>query len=167
MVAFTLIVGIIGTSLGLLRAEQQREVAEEAKQRAVEQRTEAIAARDAADRAANQSQRQTALMTLQRGLTLCEQGDVTRGVLWLGRALESAHQAGADDVEQDCRFNLDAWSCQLPRLKFVLPHGDVVWATALSTDRQVIASGCNDGKLHVWNSATGEPLAPPRQLNTP
>ena len=92
----TLIVGVIGTSLGLLQAQQQR--------------AEALTVRDAADRAARQTQRQSAATTLQRALALCEQGEIARGVLWLGRSLELAHHAGADDVDQDCRWNLDAWT---------------------------------------------------------
>jgi eukaryotic-like serine/threonine-protein kinase len=42
--------------------------------------------------------------------------------------------------------------------RFSLPHPQEVWAVDLSPDGQRIASGCNDGKLRVWNTATRQPL---------
>ncbi len=146
-VVAALIAGVIGTSLGLLQAQRQQ--------------AEAVTARNDADRAARQTQRELAAATLQRALSLCEQGLIARGVLWLGRGLELAHRAGADDVEQDCRWNLAAWTSQLHQLQFVLPHPDAVLAVALSADGQIVASGCKDGKLRLWKCATGEPLAGP------
>ncbi len=147
-----LLVGIIGTSLGLFQARQQR--------------ADAVTARDAANRATQQIGHQLAATTLQRALALCEQGEITRGVLWLGRSLELAHQAGAEDVEQDCRWNLDAWTRQLHHLQLILPHPDAVRAVALSPDGQTVASGCKDGKLRLWNTATGEMLGEPLEYKS-
>ena len=78
-VVTALLVGIIGTSLGLLQAQRQRT-------EAVMARDDAVTARDLANRATQQTQHQLATTTLQRALALCEQGEITRGVLWLGRA---------------------------------------------------------------------------------
>ena len=43
--------------------------------------------------------------------------------------------------------------------RFSLPHSKEVWATDYSPDGQRIASGCDDGKLRVWDAATGHLLA--------
>jgi WD40 repeat protein len=146
-VALTLVAGIVVSSRFALVAEAKR--------------VEAVAARNDADRAVLQTRRQLATATLERALALCEQGSLARGVLWLGRGLQLAHEAGADDVEQDCRWNLAAWTCQFHHLQFVLPHPEAVLAVALSADGQTVASGCKDGKLRLWKIATGESLAAP------
>src|SRR5262249_22085154 len=52
-----------------------------------------------------QAERLSASLALERGLTLLEQGDVTRGMLLLGRSLQIA-PAGATDLHHVIRSNL-------------------------------------------------------------
>jgi WD40 repeat protein/serine/threonine protein kinase len=43
--------------------------------------------------------------------------------------------------------------------RFSLPHPQEVWSVSYSRDGQRLASGCADGKLRVWDSATGRLLS--------
>jgi serine/threonine protein kinase/WD40 repeat protein/tetratricopeptide (TPR) repeat protein len=67
-------------------------------------------------------QAQVSLSTflLDRGLALCEQGEVDLGLLWLARALGQAPE-DAGDLQRVIRVNLAAWSRQTHHLRAVLP----------------------------------------------
>ncbi len=57
-------------------------------------------------------------LTLDQGLTLCEEGNPAAGMLWLARSLEMVPD-GADDFDRTIRASLGAWSRRLPPA----PHG--------------------------------------------
>jgi serine/threonine protein kinase len=69
------------------------------------------AEQNAADEAAarRQVERLSAGFTLDRGVALCESGDVRRGLLWLARALEVADRADDPALAEVARLNLAAW----------------------------------------------------------
>ncbi len=157
MVALSVLVGLSTAIWSLVQEKRARQRAEFAERDQAHLRQQAEAARDTVGRATRETQYQLAATSFQRALLLCEQGEVPAGVLSLGRALELAHEAKAADVEQDCRWNLDAWARHLSQLTLVLPHPDQVLAVALSPDDRVIASGCKDGAVRFWDAATGEP----------
>jgi WD40 repeat protein len=62
-----------------------------------------------------ESQRISARLALDRGLLLCEQGDVARGLLWLARGLE-IDPADAAGLHRAFRANLGSWYRQLTSL---------------------------------------------------
>jgi WD40 repeat protein len=109
--------------------------------------------------------RESSRLALERGLNLCEKGDVAPGCLWLARALDFAEQAGPDAPDAPCiRANLGAWSRQLCPLKAVLPHRGLVRAALFSPDGKWVVTGGDDRVAQLWDDAgrpAGEPLAHP------
>ena len=97
---------------------------------------------------------------LDRGLTLCEQGDIGSGMLWLARGLQTA-PAEAADLQWAIRTNLAGWSRQLHQLKAVLQHQGPVLAVAYNPDGQTVWTGSEDGTARRWQAATGKPVGPP------
>jgi WD40 repeat protein/tetratricopeptide (TPR) repeat protein len=108
------------------------------------------------------AERETARLRYERGLALCEQGQVGRGLLWLAHSLKPATGAGAADLEQAARFNLESWRRELPELLAVMPHPAKYTAiTALSPDGQTLATGGDDGAVRFWDTGTGTPKGAP------
>ncbi|HWG41537.1 MAG TPA: protein kinase [Gemmataceae bacterium] len=101
--------------------------------------------------------RQAAVSTLERALQICEHGEAGRGLLWLARGLAIAEQADAPELVDAYRWNLGAWSRQVHSLEQVMLHPDEVYAAVWSPDGKTIATGCNDGKVRLWHSTTGQP----------
>jgi WD40 repeat protein/serine/threonine protein kinase len=98
---------------------------------------------------------------LDRGLILCEQGEVGRGMLWLSRGLEWAPD-DAVDLRRVLRANLSAWSGRLGwRPRAAVEHGGKVWDMAFSPDGGVFATGGRDGMVRFWDTATGKPVGVP------
>jgi eukaryotic-like serine/threonine-protein kinase len=103
-----------------------------------------------------ESRRQTAILTLQQGLTLCEQGDVARGLLRMAQALESAQLIESPELEDVVRWNLGTWARDLHQFVNDLPHPDLLDALAASPDGRVLATGCRDGAVRFWDPRSGE-----------
>lgn len=120
----------------------------------------ANAARRLADEAHLGERRLNFTMAFDRGLTLCEQGQVGSGLLWLTRALDLAPPAEAA-MERVIRANLSAWRRELHTLEGIFPHDAGVVAAAFSPDGKVIVSGSSDGVIHRWDRRTGERLGEP------
>jgi WD40 repeat protein/serine/threonine protein kinase len=130
----------------------------------------------------DESRRLSASLAQDRGQALCELGDVSRGVLWLGRSLELASLVDAPELRRSIRSSLDAWSHEVHPLRAFLAHeADVsasapsrdgalarhfldidvdehrvraVSAIALSPDGTVAATGASDGSVRLWDMAT-------------
>ncbi len=98
---------------------------------------------------------------LERALRLCKQGQVNQGLLWLTRGLETAHSAGATDLEQVFRWELGAWSQEGRRLQQTLPHPNGVRALAFSPDGSRLLTGSVDQFCRVWDSVRGELIGVP------
>jgi WD40 repeat protein/tRNA A-37 threonylcarbamoyl transferase component Bud32 len=97
-------------------------------------------------------------LALERGLSLCEQGDVAGGMLWLSHSLEIA-PAQDTDLQRDIRANLAAWGRQVHPLRAVLPHPGYVRAAAFSPDGQFVLTGSFDRTARLWQTNTGKLLA--------
>lgn len=97
---------------------------------------------------------------LDRGLILCDQGDIGTGMLWLARSLQTA-PAEAADLQWAIRVNLTGWSRQLHHLKAVLQHQGPVLAVAYSPDGQTVWTGSEDGTARRWQGDTGTPMGLP------
>jgi WD40 repeat protein len=106
------------------------------------------------------AERYRAQLALERGMTLCEQGDVGRGMLWLSHSLEIAPAQDAD-LQQEIRANLAGWGRQVHPLRAVLPHPGLVRTVAFSPDGQVFLTACWDNTARLWKTSTGEPLGQP------
>ncbi len=132
-VLLVLLLGLAGTSYGLVAATNARE-------RAV---------------------RLNFRMALDRGLHLCDDGHVAHGLLWLARALELCPEDDPASARV-VRANLNAWRRELNALEAVFPHDAPVTAVAFSPDGRRLATGSEDRTAQIWdletNEAVGEPL---------
>jgi len=134
-----LILGLAGTSLGLLQAK----VAE----------ADAVAAREA-------ERHMTFRMSVDRGLSLCEQGSVGHGMLWLARALEKS-PPGVTAMQNVIRANLNAWRTELNSIEMIYPHDGTVICVAFDPTGRVLATGSGDDTAQLWNVQTGERIRGP------
>jgi WD40 repeat protein len=96
-------------------------------------------------------------LALERGLTLCEQGDVAGGVLWLSHSLEIAPAQDAD-LQRDIRANLAGWGRQVHPLRGILPHAGIVRGVAFSPDGKLVLTGSYDKTARLWRTSTGKPV---------
>jgi WD40 repeat protein len=106
------------------------------------------------------AERYRAQLALERGLTLCEQGDVGRGMLCLTQSLAIAPAQDAD-LRTEIRANLAGWRGQVHPLRAVLSHPDFVRAVAFSPDGQLFLTACWDNTARLWKTSTGEPVGQP------
>src|SRR5262249_11350183 len=116
---------------------------------------------DQARSSLRQSRRQEADLTLQRGLSLCEQGETNRGMLWLARALEIAIQAEDADLERIIRLNLGGWHTRARALRSVWQPPSAVRAVAFSPDGKTVLIGNTNSNAQLWDLATATPVGPP------
>jgi WD40 repeat protein len=102
---------------------------------------EAQAERASADRAAAEA-------ALEQALTLGDQGDPARALLWLADALRHASAAGATDLEEAVRYNLAAWERRVLPLTAVLARpGEPL---TFSPDGRFLAVRAENG-LELWD----------------
>jgi WD40 repeat protein len=130
--------------------------------------------------ALDESRQRAASLAQDRGQALCEQGDMSRGVLWLGRSLELARLVDAPELRRSIRSSLDAWCREVHPLRAMLVHEADVSAIApgpvdalgapdpgrrrpglcdaiaLSPDGALAAAGWADGVVGLWDTATGK-----------
>jgi WD40 repeat protein len=111
--------------------------------------------------------RLSAGMTITEGVTLCEKGQVGRGLLRLVRALELAQRAGDADLEYDARCNLAGWAPFFVRRRALLPHADWVAGLAFSPDGTLALTGSRDRTARLWDLATGQPRGEPLRHRYP
>jgi WD40 repeat protein len=134
------------------------------------------------------AERQSVELVCDRGLALCEQGEVATGLLWLARSLEIGERSGgSEDLRRDIRVNLAMWSRELHPVQQVLEHHAGNEALALvETDPDKAPKGnpgpynlgqralvfrpdgsalltCKNRSCSLWNTATGQPLGPALQ----
>jgi WD40 repeat protein len=105
-------------------------------------------------------QRQSAEILLDRGLSLCDQGDPARGLLWMARALRMA--PGKDQVLQSViRSNLASWRSQVIPLRALNATQQALCSQIVfSPDRKlVLTAGGWGGQLR--NTADGRPIGKP------
>ncbi len=150
------------TEDALQGAETQRALVAQANERLTQEKRntedaldEATTQHRLAEGYRRQAERLSTLLALEQGLTLCEQGDASQGLLWLARSLQIAPEHAAD-LQQLIRANLTAWS-QVNAITALLPAGPVTF----SPDGKVILSGSRDGTAQLWDAATGKPIGTP------
>lgn len=119
MLAF---VGLPGVTLLWITADKAKQdadvktlAAQTANKVAVANLQAALSARNEADRLRLEGALREARLAMTQGLTLCQQGQIDRGLLWLVRSLELHAPFRDAAVERDLRINLADWSQRLAR----------------------------------------------------
>jgi WD40 repeat protein len=98
-----------------------------------------------------------ALQYLRRGQSLCEQGDLARGLHWLARSLKEA-RAQNTSLKDVVRANLAGWSEQWVPPRAFLELDATLQSIALSPDGKRAVTGSDGGIVQFWSAETGEPL---------
>ena len=103
---------------------------------------------------------------LDRGQSLCEEGEVAHGMLLIGAVSRSLRRSSRA-LGRAVRSNLAGWEERLYPLLAMwthvsLPDGrNVRPAVAFSPDGTLIATGDVDGKVRFWNAGDAGPIGEP------
>jgi WD40 repeat protein/serine/threonine protein kinase/tetratricopeptide (TPR) repeat protein len=158
MVAAALLFGLMGTGWQAVRATRAEGEAKTERDIAKAERSEADEARQLAEQ---QKEQVTHLLTssyVNRAQTLCEQGEIGRGMIWFAHALRMTPD-DAHDLGHVIRANLAAWAPHLHSLKTMVQAPSEIVAVDLSPDGSRILTGSADGVLRLWDAATGGQIA--------
>jgi serine/threonine protein kinase len=119
-----------------------------------------------------QTQINLSTFLLDKGLDLCEKGEVPLGLLWLARSLESA-PTDAGDVQRAVRRSLVSWPREISLPRAVLAHQGVQRVAFSSDGKTLLTVSANGtkqwrdktvvqvGEVRRWHAATGEPIGTP------
>src|SRR5262249_56515196 len=122
--------------------------ADRAKQEAVE-RAEALA------KANREAQLHVARLARERGRSLCEAGDFSRGLLWLTHSLQLAPDGEAVGGALSTYLGYCRLCCR--PLKGILRDPSDIRAAAFSPDGQTIVTASLKDGVRFWNAATLQP----------
>jgi eukaryotic-like serine/threonine-protein kinase len=104
------------------------------------------------------AQQRTAEMATElawdQGRRLCKEGQIGIGLLWLGRALETAPKS-SDGYEVALRTEIASWLDRCVALRWSFHHPNAVNAVAYSADGKLLLAGGADGVATIWNIETG------------
>ena len=109
---------------------------------------------------------QLARSDLQRGLLLCEHGDVPAGLLWLTRSL-SLLPPENDDLDRIIRLNLAGWRRQLSDLEVFVENADRVNMAQFSPDGTQLLTASDEGAAKLWDVASGQQIGETMQHAAP
>lgn len=102
-------------------------------------------------------QRQTALSDWNLARRFCEDGDVARGMLGMAKVLASLPEGDhVADLQQALRLELAGWRRHAPALVQVWEHPSAVTCLTVSSAGDVVATGCADGSVRLWEVGTGQ-----------
>jgi WD40 repeat protein len=137
------------------RAEGEKAESDSARRRALHIAEAEALARRRSELLSNQ-------LLLERGVGLCESGDVSTGLLWLARTLEVAPPESAE-LQASLRRLLGGWGRQVHPLRFCLRPGKEVVTTVVSADGRAIFTATAE-QVQRWDAGTGRRLGAPRRL---
>lgn len=169
LLAAALLTATVVSSLFAIQANVERGRAEVRRLEAESAEARANAEKLRTEEEKNTAQRKTAELAMDRGLGLCERGELGQGLLWLFRSLELA-PSEADDLKRVIRANLVGWRRTLPKLLRVPPQSVPGRQPAdMSADGKFLFLAGRDRTARLWNIDTGEaigkPLAHPNILS--
>ena len=101
---------------------------------------------------------------IEQAQSLCEQGEIGRGLLWYARGLQKLPER-AVDLQHVIRCNLTAWSRELHSLNAMLQHTSPVVTVAVDRDGVRILTACADNTVQLWDALSGRQLGPTLRLN--
>ncbi len=131
-------------------------------------------AKEATAAALEEGERQRALavgrearLEFDRGVGLCEDGQVGQGVGHLLRALDLAEASGGADLARVTRVHLAAWPVRLsPRVR-TFPLGRPARAVAFTPDGTRLVAAGADGTLDLWDVDAGRKVRTYRVPDAP
>jgi WD40 repeat protein len=106
------------------------------------------------------SRRLSATLALDRGLSLCEKGEIGHGMLWLVHSLELA-PPNATELHRLIRINLGGWRTQLRAQQHLFAGPDLTWQVGFSPDGKLVLTAYLDGTIRLWDSTGGDPVGAP------
>jgi WD40 repeat protein/tRNA A-37 threonylcarbamoyl transferase component Bud32 len=113
----------------------------------------------------------SSIRSFERGMSLCEKGEIGQGMLWLARSLQET--PGQDEQLQHLiRANLAHWRASLDALLFAFPHSGPVEQVGFSSDGKVgftlchVRSSASDqhSGVRLWDLASGQPIGKPVEV---
>jgi WD40 repeat protein/tRNA A-37 threonylcarbamoyl transferase component Bud32 len=116
---------------------------------------DAVTARHAEAEQRRRAERLLVHLSLDRGQTLCENGDIDQGMLWLAHALEIVPEEDAG-LQRAIRTSLAAWRGRLHSLQTILRHQAPIQVVAFSPDGKKILTADADKRVRIWNRGTGD-----------
>jgi WD40 repeat protein len=137
-------------------------------------RTAAEQAREGEQHQRRQVQEAFARTALNQAVSLCEQGDIDRGVLWLVHALDLAVKSGSSPLERAARLELGAWRPMLHGLEHVVAADNPVRVAVFHPSGRTFTAGLGGDFTH-WaerrlldgETETGRLLLPRRSEPRP
>jgi WD40 repeat protein len=110
----------------------------------------------ATEAALTESQHQSAMLMLERGLGFCEQHDEALGMTWLAQGLKNS-PAEDEPLHRLLLGNLSAWQNQLHPLRAIFPLDSQTMCVAFSPDHgKWFVAGHNDNRVCLRETATGK-----------
>lgn len=100
------------------------------------------------------AQFQAARLALERSLAMCENGDVSQGLIWMTYALQICPEEQTE-YQRVIRTNVNAWSRQVHPLEMILEHPQSVTEAYFANDDRYVVTNCRDGQVRIWD--LGEP----------
>jgi tRNA A-37 threonylcarbamoyl transferase component Bud32 len=140
-------------------AQQAAEGKAKAEARAIQKVAEAETQK--AKEADHRAREFDARLSLKRGSTWCERGQVEHGLLWFARGLAVAPDDAAD-LQKALRSQVGGWLPQIHPLELVLRHEEEVSSARFSPDGKMIVTCADNNKIvRLWDAATGKPIGEP------
>lgn len=102
--------------------------------------------------------RDRARLEFERGLSLCEQGELEQGMLRLAESLSLAQASGSTDLARVIRTNLWSWRHDLRPLTFMFSHNGLIKNADVSADGKLLVTAGDDGTVSAWNATDGRRL---------
>jgi WD40 repeat protein len=122
-----------------------------------QQQKETQAALELAQQERTRADQLTTLITLDHALTVCEQGEADRGMLWLAGGLTKVPTT-AEDLQRVFRANLGACRAEIHPLRYYREQAKPILAVAFSPDGRTFATGTQDKSVQRWDALTGKPI---------
>ena len=101
----------------------------------------------------------------QRWQTLCQEGKIDEGLLWMTRGVET--MGGKADWQHFLRLNLAAWGQPQTPPRELVRSSESLTVLALSPDGKTLATASSGGQLQLRQAETGQTISEPLKLDAP